>query len=76
MSTELDTDPYFADEAQETFTVGSRVYLIEDIDVTKKGGEGVYFGRIGRQAAIGLDTPSGEPFKVALSFRHIRNLYR
>lgn len=73
----LDTDPIFASEAQETFTPGSRVYLIADVPVCKAGGEGVYAGHLReRLAVIDLDTPSGEPYRISVGFDLVRNLYR
>lgn len=77
--TALDLDPHFSSEAQETFTVGSRVFTVIEPTSTVplgKGTEGVYAGRFGNLAVIDFDTPSGEPWRLSLSFDAIRNLYR
>jgi hypothetical protein len=76
MNATLDTEPYFDAESQEVRTEGERVYLIEDTTVAHEGSEGVYLGRSGHGALVGLDTPSGEPYKVTLPFASLRSLYR
>lgn len=40
----LNVEPQFRSEMQETITVGSRVYLVEDTISISKGGEGTYAG--------------------------------
>lgn len=78
-SMEMVTDPHFSSEAQETFTKGSRVYVTAEPNVARpvgKGAEGEYVGRYGRLAVVDFDTPSGEPWRLALDFDSIRNLYR
>jgi hypothetical protein len=75
---DLDTNPYFSDEAQEVFTVNCDVYVKTAVPHTglPEGAEGVYRGRFNRSAVIDFKTPSGNPYRVALSFDSIRNLYR
>jgi hypothetical protein len=73
----LNTDPYFACEAQETFTEGARIYAHDNTHVVRAGAEGVYLGRLTeRQAAVAWDTPSGEEFRETVGFGKIRNLDR
>lgn len=74
--TSLDTDPFFASEAQETFTAGSRIFAVADTHVVKRGAEGVYLGRTAHGALVGWDTPSGEPYRESVPFAALRNLYR
>lgn len=78
MTAVLDVEPHFASEAQETFTVGSRVFAVEPTVIVGKGAEGVYVGRVGEYggAVVDWDTPSGEPYRETADFGRIRNLYR
>ena len=76
-SKELDLDPYFASEAQETFVVGHRVYAVTTTSAVREGAEGVYEGRHPHfGAVISWDTPDGNGFRESVSFDAIRNLYR
>lgn len=76
---ELRAEPIFAPEAQETFTAGSRVYVIVGVVHTGigEGAEGTYRGHLReRLAVIDFDTPSGEPYRASIPFDAVRNLYR
>ena len=76
--TDLNTEPHFASEAQETFTEGSRVYLVADTVNLREGAEGTYLGRLGNEAIVDWDTPSKEPraYVSGAPFAAVRNLYR
>lgn len=75
---DLNTDPIFASEAQESFTPAQRVFAIEDTLTVTKGAEGTYRGSVqnDRMAVIDWDTPSGEGFREAVPFAQIKSLYR
>lgn len=70
----LDTESYFSSEAQETFMPDARVYTVEPTISLGKGAEGTYLGRLGHEAIVAWDTPSGEPYRSGAPFRAIRNL--
>jgi len=76
--TTLDTNPHFSPEAQETFTKGSRVYLIARTINLGEGAEGTYLGKLGAEAIVDWDTPGGEPraFVSGAPFDCVRNLHR
>ena len=75
--TKLDTGPLFASEAQEMFSPGDRVYLVDGYGPVGEGAEGMYAGHLReRLAVVDFDTPSGEPFRVAVPFNHVRQVYR
>lgn len=69
-------DPHFSSEAQEVFTAGCRVYTVSATINLGEGTEGTYVGRLGHEAIVDWDTPSGEPFRSGAPFDAIRNLYR
>jgi hypothetical protein len=74
---ELCTDPIFSSEAQETFTVGSDVYLTKDQPSLPQGAEGVYAGHLReRLAVIDFATPSGTAYRISVPFDAVKNLYR
>ena len=72
----IDTDPYFAPEAQEVFTEDCRVYAVESTICVGEGAEGTYRGRRKSLAVVDWDTPSGEGFRESVHWDKIRNLYR
>lgn len=76
--TALDNSPFFSSEAQEAFTEGCRVFLVADTPILKEGAEGTYAGHVqhARLAVIDWDTPSGKPYRVAVPFDALKNLYR
>lgn len=72
----MNTEPLFAPEAQESFSPGDRVYLIYDSGELGEGAEGTYQGHLGeRTAVIDFDTPSGKPYRLAVHFANVRQLY-
>lgn len=77
---ELNTEPIFAPEAQETFVEGCRVFVTTSAHAHTgigEGAEGTYRGHLReRLAVIDFDTPSGEPYRASLPFDAIKNLYR
>ena len=73
----LSTDPLFAEEAQEVFTVGARVFLLDATPDLGEGAEGTYVGHLReRVAVVDWDTNAETPYRASVSFRYVRNLYR
>jgi hypothetical protein len=74
---DLNTDPHFAPEAQESFVPGGRVFAVSNTTNVREGAEGIYRGHLNKRVAVvDWDTPSGEGFREAVGFDVIKNLYR
>lgn len=69
----LDADPYFSEEAQETFTAGDAIFVLDSSEVV-----GRYLGRLSRGSddyAV-LVHFDGDHDPVRVEFDTIRNIYR
>ncbi|HSV08561.1 MAG TPA: hypothetical protein VLI07_18740 [Candidatus Binatus sp.] len=76
--TDLDTEPYFASEAQETFTEGCRVFAPQGYgSFLGAGSEGTYVGRHPRHGAVvRWDTIDGAGMIASIPWERVKNLYR